>query len=315
MTEGMDLAIAPQLEPYEKEGERWYKIALWTQEEGRTLINIPGTADFRNPSKWDLTYIEHRHDYVNLLKNPGISYWLLAPLDLKVTTEDHPPDDVHILHVEDPAATFLAIHNAIYRHVVYEPMHHDGPRTAIIMGQTVPWQIPIGNHGHIPTAGRVHIGSDVELDPGVVIGTEGFKLIRNFEGNLERLKHIGGVKIGRHVEIGSNTVIDRGTFGDTIIGDYSKLDNNIHISHNDILGKNVLVCAHVTIAGSCIVGDNAEIWVGAQIRQGITIGDGAVVNMGAIVTRDVPAGTVVAGHYAMTSGKWNSFVKRTSRGE
>ena len=75
----------------------------------------------------------------------------------------------------------------------------------------------------------VEVGKRCIINAGAVIGEQGFKIMKNLKGNNERLIHIGGVKIGNEVEIGANTCIDKGTYGNTEINDYVKIDNFVRL--------------------------------------------------------------------------------------
>lgn len=132
----------------------------------------------------------------------------------------------------------------------------------------------------------------------VVIGGEGFGFYKG-----QRVPHIGGVTIGQDVEIGSGTCIDRGTLGDTIIGDRTKIDNLVHLAHNCVIGKDCMIVAHATICGSVIIEDGVWVGAGATILQKLRIGKGAVIGAGAVVTKDVPAGATVVGNPARILSK------------
>ena len=116
----------------------------------------------------------------------------------------------------------------------------------------------------------------------------------------KRFPHIGGIRFGREVEIGSCTTIDRGAIGDTIIGSYVKIDNGVHIGHNANIGDRSILTAHCVIGGSAVIGEDCWIGLGAQIKNQIKIGDGVTVGMGAIVVKDVPDGVTVVGNPART---------------
>lgn len=141
------------------------------------------------------------------------------------------------------------------------------------------------------------IGRDVKIYPGAVIGSEGFGYQR-IKGELEAIPHIGNVIIGDRVEIGALTMIDRGTIGNTIIGDGTKIDNSVHIAHNVKIGKNVIILAQVGIAGSCKVGDNVIIAGQVGIADHIKIGKNAIIAAKSGVIRDVKEGESVFGYPA-----------------
>jgi len=100
------------------------------------------------------------------------------------------------------------------------------------------------------------IGNNCTIQPGAVIGSEGFGFQPNQENNYQKLYHIGNVVLEDFVEIGANTTIDRGTIGSTIIGKGVKLDNLIQVGHNVVIGENTVAAAQTGIAGSTIIGKN-----------------------------------------------------------
>jgi len=144
----------------------------------------------------------------------------------------------------------------------------------------------------------VSIGERVIIGPNCSIGFDGFGFDKNKEGIYERFPHVGKVVIGDDVEIGSNTCIDRGALGDTIIGDGTKIDNLVHIAHNVRIGKNCHIVALTCIGGSVTVEDNVYIGIGPSIRNQIKIGEGATIGMGAVVVKDVKSGVTVIGNPA-----------------
>ena len=85
------------------------------------------------------------------------------------------------------------------------------------------------------------------------------------------------VVIGNDVEVGAGTTIDRGVSGDTIIGEGTKLDNQVHIGHGAVIGRNCLFAAQVGIGGKAIIEDNVTLWGQVGISKDLRIGAGAVV--------------------------------------
>tara|TARA_R110002050_G_scaffold300586_1_gene470640 strand:+ start:13317 stop:14357 length:1041 start_codon:yes stop_codon:yes gene_type:complete len=100
------------------------------------------------------------------------------------------------------------------------------------------------------------IGKNVVVQPGAVIGSEGFGFQPNSENNYQKLYHIGNVVLEDYVEVGANTTIDRGTIGSTILRKGVKLDNLIQVGHNVEIGENTVAAALTGIAGSTIIGKN-----------------------------------------------------------
>lgn len=141
------------------------------------------------------------------------------------------------------------------------------------------------------------IGSEVIIYPGVVIGSSGFGYHR-IKSELKAIPHIGKVIIGNKVEIGALSMIDRGTIGNTIIGDGTKIDNSVHIAHNVKIGRNVIILAQVGIAGSCELEDNVVIAGQVGIADHVKIGKNAIVAAKSGVARDVQEGESVFGYPA-----------------
>lgn len=151
---------------------------------------------------------------------------------------------------------------------------------------------------HVCIYDDVVMGHDCVIKAGAVLGGTGFGYERDENGNLFRFPQIGQLIIGNHVEVGSNTCIDRGALADTVIGDYTKINNLCHIAHNNKIGKNVTITGCVNISGSNVINDNVWIAPNASVRGWINIGESATIGMAAVVVKDVPAHETWVGHPA-----------------
>jgi UDP-3-O-[3-hydroxymyristoyl] glucosamine N-acyltransferase len=141
----------------------------------------------------------------------------------------------------------------------------------------------------------VKIGRNVTIKSNSVIGSSGAGYERVENGVLERFPQIGNVIIEDNVDIGANCCVDRGALSDTLIKEGTKLDNLIHVAHNDTIGKNCFVAAGAVFSGSVSIGDGCFIGVSASFKERVRVGNDVVVGMGAVVIRDIPDGDVVAG--------------------
>lgn len=150
-------------------------------------------------------------------------------------------------------------------------------------------------HGHCHIYDQVKIGSNCIIHAGVVIGSDGFGYTKDEAGDVEKFPHIGGVVIGNHVEIGSNTCVDRGALGNTIIEDGVKIDNLVHIAHNVLIKPNAFIIANAMIGGSTDIGRGAWVAPSASLLQQLHIGDHATIGVGAVVTKNVPGGETWTG--------------------
>lgn len=144
---------------------------------------------------------------------------------------------------------------------------------------------------------RCVLGDRVILQPGVVIGSDGYgyELV---EGRHVKIDQVGIVEIENDVEIGANTTIDRARFGKTVIGEGTKIDNLVQIGHNCVIGKHCLIVALTGISGSTRLGDYVTVAGQAGLAGHISVGDKATIAGRAGVTSTLPGGQVYAGHPA-----------------
>lgn len=130
----------------------------------------------------------------------------------------------------------------------------------------------------------------------MTVGETGFGY--TWQGRWIRRDHPFSVVMGRDVDVGEGTVIHRGRWRDTTIGDGTKIDALCFVAHNVVIGRHCLLVAGSHIAGSVTIGDHVIVGLGANICPHVTIGDRAIVGAGAVVTKDVPPGEVWAGNPA-----------------
>jgi UDP-3-O-[3-hydroxymyristoyl] glucosamine N-acyltransferase len=152
-------------------------------------------------------------------------------------------------------------------------------------------------HPHVVTYPGTIIGRGVILHAGVRVGSDGFGYIES-GGVHEKIPQVGRAVIGDFVEIGANTTIDRGSLGDTVVGEGVKIDNLVQVAHNVRVGAASLLAALVGIAGSTRIGRGTWFGGRASAINHLDIGDGARVTFGSTVTRDVPPGETVSGYPA-----------------
>ena len=144
----------------------------------------------------------------------------------------------------------------------------------------------------------VQMGKRCVIKSGAVIGGDGFGFEKDADGNKFRFPQIGQLIMGDYVEVGANTCIDRGALSDTIIGDYTKINNLCHIAHNNIIGKNVTITGCVNVSGGNIIDDDVWIAPNSSLRGYIHLHKGCTLGMGAVATKDIPAGEIWIGNPA-----------------
>lgn len=139
------------------------------------------------------------------------------------------------------------------------------------------------------------LGKNCILQPGAVIGSDGFGYTK-VDGNNIKIEQIGRVVLENDVEIGANTTIDRGAIGDTIIKEYTKIDNLVQLGHNGIIGKNCFIISQVGIAGSTEVGDNCTLAGQVGVAGHIKIGDNVVLGAQSGVSGNIASNQVLSGN-------------------
>ncbi|MEE2704853.1 MAG: UDP-3-O-(3-hydroxymyristoyl)glucosamine N-acyltransferase [Pseudomonadota bacterium] len=143
------------------------------------------------------------------------------------------------------------------------------------------------------------IGKYVIIDSGCRIGQEGFGFV--FDENQKkhiRVPQLGIVNIANDVTIGANCTIDRGSLSNTLIGEGSRIDNQVHIGHNVHIGKRCIIVAQVGISGSCVIGDDVILAGQVGISDHVTIESKAKVAAKSGVMKDIKSGDFVMGYPA-----------------
>lgn len=166
-------------------------------------------------------------------------------------------------------------------------------------------------------AARVTIGDRVVMNPGCVIGGDGFSFVTPDKSAVEqvrgtlgedsaaeaqswtRIHSLGGVEVGDDVEIGSNSTIDRGTIRATRIGRGTKIDNLVMIGHNVTIGEDCLLCGQVGVSGSAAIGNRVVLAGQTGVNDNIFIGDDVVAGGASKIFTNVPKGRVLLGYPAV----------------
>ena len=153
------------------------------------------------------------------------------------------------------------------------------------------------------------IGARCILHSGAVIGADGFGFAPDFSaagGEWVKIPQTGAVVIGDDVEIGANTTIDRGAMANTEIGNGCKLDNQVQIAHNVVVGAYTVIAGCAAIAGSTKIGRYCIIGGSANCAGHLTIADRVTVSGGTSITRSIkePGGHFTSVFPFMPHGDW-----------
>ena len=131
-------------------------------------------------------------------------------------------------------------------------------------------------HSNVSIYDNTVIGSNVIIHANTVLGADAF-YYKNRPTGFDKLKSGGNVVIEDNVEIGASCTIDKGVTASTTIGAGTKIDNNVQIGHDTIVGKKCLFASQVGIAGCVVIEDEVTLWGQVGVISGITIGKGSIV--------------------------------------
>lgn len=151
--------------------------------------------------------------------------------------------------------------------------------------------------------GGCQLGDRVWLNPGAVIGGEGFGFAPGPAGHT-KIPQTGGVEVGDDVEIGANSCVDRGALETTHVRQGAKLDNLVQVGHAADIGEHSLMVAYSGVAGSTRLGRGVVLAAKAAVLGHLDIGDGAQVGVSSAVTKDQAPGARVTGVPAIEHRRW-----------
>ena len=237
---------------------------------------VKGINEIHKVEEGDITFVDHPKYYDKALNSAAtiiiINKEVECPAGKALLISDDPFRDYNI--ITRKFRVFTANEKPVSETALI------GEGTIIQPGTFIGNNVKIGNncliHSNVNIYDHTVIGDDVIIHAGTVIGADAFYFKKRPEG-YDKMHSCGRVVIGDRVEIGALCTIDKGVSGDTIIGDGTKMDNQVHIGHDTVIGKNCLFAAQVGIAGVVTIEDDVILWGQVGVQKDLTIGKGAVV--------------------------------------
>jgi len=223
------------------------------------------------------------------VSNPSLAFSLAME---SVSKSRSFKEGIHPTAVIDSSARVDGVE--IGPHVVIEANVVVGAGTRLGPGVTLSEGAQVGKdchfYGNVTVREFCQIGNHVILQPGVVIGSEGYgyELV---DGCYRSIPQVGIVVLEDHVEVGANTTIDRARFGETRVGEGTKIDNLVQIGHNVTIGQHCLIVAQVGIAGSTQLGNYVTVAAQTGIAGHLKLEDKVVLAAKSGVSRSLKAGT------------------------
>ncbi|WP_375587043.1 UDP-3-O-(3-hydroxymyristoyl)glucosamine N-acyltransferase [Flagellimonas aurea] len=261
--------------------------------------NFPvlGMNEIHVVEQGDIVFVDHPKYYDKALQSKAT----VVLINKKVEC----PEGKALLVSDDPFRDF----NKLTRH--FKPFETAAASIAesaeIGEGTIIQPNVFIGNHVKIGKNCVIHpnvtiydrciLGDNVTIHAGTVLGADAFYYKNRPEG-FDKLLSGGNVVIENNVDIGAGCTIDRGVTASTTIKEGSKLDNQIQVGHDTIIGKKCLIASHVGIAGCCIIEDEVTLWGQVGITSGATIGKKAVILAQSGISKSLEGGKTYFGYPA-----------------
>ncbi len=247
---------------------------------------ISGINEIHMVENGDITFVDHPKYYDKALSSKATT--ILINKDIPC------PDGKALIITPDPFVDF----NKLIQY--FQPFHASnamispdaqiGEGTIIQPGAFVGNNVTIGKNCLIHANASIYdnciLGDNVVIHSGAVIGADGFYFQRREKETL-KFHSCGRVILGNNVEVGACTTIDKGVTGDTIIEEYTKLDNHIQIGHDTLIGKFCLIASHCAIAGVTKIEDRVILWGRVSINKDLVIGENAVILANSAVDKTI----------------------------
>lgn len=267
------------------------EIALLLNVEyiGNANFEILGINEIHVVEKGDLVFVDHPKYYDKALNSAATTILINKKVDC--------PEGKALLISQDPFSDF----NKITKH--FNPFilsKESIAETAVIgEGTIIQPNVFIGNNVSIGKNCIIHpnvtiydnsiIGNNVTIHANTVLGADAF-YYKNRPQGFDKLISGGSVVLEDNVDLGASCTIDKGVTGNTTIGAGTKIDNQVHVGHDTVIGKKCLIASQTGIAGCVIIEDEVTIWGQVGTNSGITIGKGAVILGQTGVTKSVAGG-------------------------
>ncbi|WP_437395517.1 UDP-3-O-(3-hydroxymyristoyl)glucosamine N-acyltransferase [Flagellimonas lutimaris] len=258
---------------------------------------VLGMNEIHVVEEGDIVFVDHPKYYDKALQSKAT----VVLINKKVEC----PEGKALLISDDPFRDF----NKLTRH--FKPFESAssaiadsakiGEGTVIQPNTFIGYHVKIGKncviHPNVTIYDGCIIGDNVTIHAGTVLGADAFYYKNRPEG-FDKLLSGGNVVIENNVDIGASCTIDRGVTGSTTIKEGSKLDNQIQVGHDTVIGKKCLIASHVGIAGCCIIEDEVTLWGQVGITSGATIGKRAVILAQSGISKSLEGGKTYFGYPA-----------------
>lgn len=279
----------------------------YTLEQIATIINAKyvGASDFpvlgmneiHVVQAGDIVFVDHPKYYEKALHSKATI--------VLINKEVECPEGKALLISDDPFRDFNKLTDFFKPFqkatALIAPSARIGENTVVQPGTFVGNNVVIGNncciHSNVSIYDDCVIGDNVTIHAGTVLGADAFYYKKRPEG-FDKLKSGGRVVIEDNVDLGALCTIDRGVTGDTTIKKGTKIDNQVHIGHDTVVGEKCLIASQTGIAGCVVIENEVTIWGQVGMTSGITIGEKAVILAQSGISKSLEGGQTYFGYPA-----------------
>jgi UDP-3-O-[3-hydroxymyristoyl] glucosamine N-acyltransferase len=256
---------------------------------GNANFEILGINEIHVVEKGDIVFVDHPKYYEKALNS--------AATTILINKKVACPEGKALLISDDPFRDFNKITKYFNPFIASKESISEsatiGEGTVIQPNVFVGNNVKIGKncliHPNVTIYDQTIIGNNVTIHANTVLGADAFYYKKRPEG-YDKLISGGRVVIEDNVDLGASCTIDRGVSGDTTIKKGTKIDNQVHVGHDTIIGEKCLIASQTGIAGCVIIEDEVTIWGQVGTNSGITIGKGAIILGQTGVTKSVAGG-------------------------
>ena len=244
---------------------------------GNAEFPVFGMNEIHVVASGDIVFVDHPKYYEKALTSKATIILINKKVDC--------PDGKTLLISDDPFRDFNILTNYFNPFIAATSTISKsaiiGKNTVLQPNVFVGNNVKIGNdcliHSNVCIYDNAIIGNNVTIHSGTILGADAF-YYKNRPDKFDKLLSGGNVIIEDHVDIGALCTIDKGVTASTMIKEGTKIDNQVHIGHDTVIGKRCLIASQVGISGCVIIEDFVTIWGQAGITSGITIGEKAIIS-------------------------------------
>ena len=264
---------------------------------GNSSLLVTGINEIHKVVKGDITFVDHPKYYQKSIHSA-------ASVIIIDKVEDF-PEGKALLIAENPFEIYNSIVGSMkpFQPLNGVPRNNQSIHSSAVIepGAMIGNDVQIGEGSYVQAGAIIHsdviIGKNCIIQSGAILGTDAF-YFKKVDGHFKKWISCGRVLIEDEVVVGPGCTINKGVSGDTIIGEGTKMDSQVHVGHGAVVGKHCLIAAQVGIGGKTVIGDHVTIYGQAGIAHNLNIGSHTTILAKSGVSKDLESGKTYFGYPA-----------------